>query len=202
MVELGALQRKEALNDRLNARLFARAELQAGADQLKEAAANTERGARNAFIIAAVTAVASAAFAAGALKITVSSAKADLSAGKTLEPGITLKPPTGGGADAPDMSGASQIAAAKAQAINLVGGTANSIGQSSSGMANAMDQSAAQIHQATQAEFQAEAEVTRSEGELEASEQQALHEFTTQMIQFIKELREIEAEELGIFAKG
>jgi len=204
MVELGALQRKEALNDRLLARLVARAELQAGAEELKDAADKTEKGAKLALIITAIASIATMAMSAYALKGVASSIKTDMPAKAPTDGGkLALQPPPGAGAGAgADASSASHMAAARLQTINVIGGTVSSMGQAGSTMANSKEQSGAQIDQAENAEFQAEAEVTRSEGELESSEQQDLHEFITQMIQFIKELREIEAEELGIFAKG
>ncbi|MEL6840620.1 MAG: hypothetical protein AAFP85_15110, partial [Pseudomonadota bacterium] len=70
------------------------------------------------------------------------------------------------------------------------------------GLGNASGQYFAQNLQADQAREQADAEVTKSEGELEAAEQQALQEFITQMIQFIKEMRDAEVEQLAVVTRG
>lgn len=171
MVELGALQRKEALNDRLLARDAAQAELKAGANKMDKAATATMSGAISSLVLGMVSAAASIAYA-------------KFSAQAMMK--------------APDT----QTGLAVAQQMNMKGGALGGLGNSASQFSNSIGQSVSQTHQADQAREQANAEVTKSEGELESTEQQALHEFISQMIQFLKELREIEAEELGVFAKG
>lgn len=180
LVELGAQQRQEALNDRLTARTTARAELVAGAEKLRDGAEDLKAGAKSAMITGIVTSAISIGFAvAGG----VAGTKAMYAA-------------RGGDKAAADA------ASALGQASSAIGNAIASMGQSISQYQSAVGQANSQLAQADQSELQAEAEVTKSEGELETSEQQALQEFVNQLIQFLKEMRDAEVEQMAVVTRG
>ncbi|WP_341367301.1 hypothetical protein [Yoonia sp. BS5-3] len=174
LVELGALQRKEALTDRLNAREAAKNELKAAAGELDRAAKATIAGAITNLVMSVVSVAISMAFA-GRSGAAMAGAKGDA---------------------------AVNAAASKAQTINMMGGAVNGVSTSLGGVGQASADAASKNFQADQNRQQADAEVTKSEGELEANEQQALNEFLSQIIQFIKELRDAEVEQLAVVTRG
>ncbi|MEL6683373.1 MAG: hypothetical protein AAFQ09_12135, partial [Pseudomonadota bacterium] len=143
MVEIGALQRKEALTDRLNAREAARGELQAGAAKLDAAADATRKGAIVNAVFATVGAMVSIGMSTAALG----------SVGKVFSGKV--------GEGFNDSV---------AQAQNGIGNAFNSgLGNGIGGSVNSMLQAKSQDLTAQNASIQAEAEVTKGEGELDAS---------------------------------
>ena len=201
--EIGALQRKEALNDRLLARDAAQSELKAGAKQLDSAATATMVGAGASLALGLVSAGVSIAFAGKAMSA-MNSGTASQGTVAVTQPGNAgaaaqgTNAAVGQGANAAANSNATTIA----QTINMKGGAIAGLASSGGQFAGAMGQSTAQTYQADQAREQANAEVTKSESELEATEQQALQEFVNQIIQFIKELRDAEVEQLAVVTRG
>lgn len=176
MVELGALQRKEALTDRLNTRNAAKAELEAAAGKLEASADETRAGAMANMVFS----MAASAISIGTAVRSASVAKSGLNGDE----------------------GTKQLMAVKAQAISGVGtGVSGLFSAAGGGISGAMDANA-KVLQADQQRISAEAEVTKGEGEMEASEQQALQEFINQMIQFIKEMRDAEVEQLAVVTRG
>lgn len=171
LVELGALQRKEALTDRLLARDAAQSELKAGANKLDAAATATMVGAGASLALGMVSAAISISYAGASAK-------------------MQLTGPPG------------QATSTAAQTTNMKGGAIAGVSSSLGQFSNSMAQATSQTFQADQAREQANAEVTKSEGEMEATEQQALQEFINQMIQFIKEMRDAEVEQLAVVTRG
>ena len=200
---LRALQRKEALNDRLLARDAAQSELKAGAKQLDSAATATMVGAGASLALGLVSAGVSIAFAGKAMSA-MNSGTASQGTVAVTQPGNAgaaaqgTNAAVGQGANAAANSNATTIA----QTINMKGGAIAGLASSGGQLAGAMGQSTAQTYQADQAREQANAEVTKSESELEATEQQALQEFVNQIIQFIIELRDAEVEQLAVVTRG
>ncbi len=213
LVELAAQQRQEALDSRLVARTAARAELEAGANKLRDASQDLRDGAKKALITGAITSgVAIAAAGAGGIAGGATMSKA--SQGMSGTAGATAK-----AADAVDDAAATASKSLEAANKQLIsnqagglaaigqsfaagGGAAGTLGGAISQQQSAEGQADAQLDQAEQAKLQAEAEVTKSEGELETSEQQALQEFVNQMIQFLKEMRDAEVEQMAVVTRG
>ncbi len=171
MVELGALQRKEALTDRLNAREAARGELNSAANKLDKSADVTRHAAKVSLAMGVLGGATSIAFAGGSLKV------------------------LGG-------SGDTQVITSTAQSLNGAGGGLSGLMNAGGQFATTTGQATSQTLQADQNRIQAESEVTKGEGEMEAAEQQALQEFVNQIIQFIKEMRDAEVEQLAVVTRG
>ncbi len=191
MIELGAQQRQDALESRLLARSVAQTELEAGADQLREAAQSTKDGAKAALITSSVMSSVAIGVSAGAGAASVSGAKtAHGYQGNKAEFQFS------------DAGLASAKMGAYGQGGNGGAQGLNGLGNAGSGFASAGGQAGSQEAQARQSELQASAEVTKGEKDLEANEQQALQEFVSQIIQFIKELRDAEVEQLAVVTRG
>ena len=118
-----------------------------------------------------------------------------ISVGVGVKAGTALK---GGGTDAVNV----QAQSMKSQQIMMMGGAVSGLSGALASTTGSLGQSISQTHQADQAREQANAEVTKSEGELEATEQQALQEFINQIIQFLKEMRDAEVEQLAVVTRG
>ncbi len=176
MVEIGAQQRQEALADRLNTRNAAKAELEAAAGKLEASADATRKGALMNMVFSMVAGAISIGFAAGTAKMT--------------------------GAGLKGVEGDKQLIAAQAQAVSGGGQGLSGLSSAAGAGAGGMMEANAKTLQADQQRISAEAEVTKGEGEMEASEQQALQEFVNQIIQFIKELRDAEVEQLAVVTRG
>ncbi len=213
LVELGAQQRQEALDSRLLARSTARAELVAGADKLRDASSDLRDGAQKAMVTAAITSGVAIA-AAGAGGVAGGMAMGTASKGMSTA-GQAATKAVDGMDDAAVTATKSLEAANKTlignkaggiasigQSFAAGGGAAGTIGGAVSQQQSATGQADSQLDQAEGSELQAEAEVTRSEGELEANEQQALQEFVNQMIQFLKEMRDAEVEQMAVVTRG
>ncbi len=199
LVELGAQQRREALDSRLISRSIARAELEAGADELRQAAKKTEKGALMSMVLTIVGSTIS--IAAGVMSLQASAAAMRTGGAGSLPTGNATTPGNRAMERTPDVV-AQDALTSRAYALKELAGITNQLVGSAAQYTKSTFDAGAQVDQATQGEFQAEAEVTKSEGEVEASEQQALHEFVSQMIRFIKEQLDAEVEQQAAVTRG
>ena len=185
LVELHNLQRKDALNNRLSARTEAKAQLQDQAGKLNDSADELLQGAIVNLVLTTVSAA-----------ITIVSSA--ISIGQT---GIALGSFDASTATQADTAKLSAIGG-KASNVSQLGGGISSLGSGAANFASTQSQAAAKEIESEGAILAAEAEETKSEGDIAREQQQSLDETTKQLIAFIKELRDAEVEQMAAITRG
>ncbi|MEP3667479.1 MAG: hypothetical protein ABJN42_12215, partial [Roseibium sp.] len=232
MIELSGLQRKEALDSRLAARQQAKSELQTQAGDMRAAAEKATEAAMIQMVVsvaaAAVSIVASAVSIGSSMK-SISSLKdvKQLSDTTVPEPrGSDIKIGNHRAPAAPSNSGwKSGQVGADPQGVSLetnvqmdlksigqkeamaggVTGIANAISSGAQGSSAAISSGATQEAEFLKADASlaaADAEETKSEGDLHREFQQTLDEMIKAMTNFLKEMRSAEVEQMAAVTRG
>ncbi|MEM8797306.1 MAG: hypothetical protein AAGE61_17230 [Pseudomonadota bacterium] len=232
MVENAGQQRKEALNQRLSSRLEAKEQLDRQAGDLSAAADKMRTGAITALVLTVVTAVVSIVMSAVSLRGMKGNMAELKNAGQQTQQATQLSNQaaqtskiasnTSGTAATKLNTQAAQMSnqanemnvnakisletvsasSAKAQQTASMGGAIGGMGSSSAGAVQSLTGAQAKDLEADASEEAAEAELTKSEADVDREVQQALDEFMKHLINFIKELRDAEVEQMAAVTKG
>lgn len=207
MIEQAQSQRESALNNRLNAREEAKGQLLDQASQMDKAAAEMVSGA---IVSLVMTVVASAIAIAGAglsLKSSFGGTQAKIEAankagadyaGGMMKAGMS---PTGavtaGGQVAKDTLGKTVTNLDKfGMLANQIGQAVSNILSAGGGLGKAMYEAASKEAEADGARLAAQAQDTQADADMAKEIQSALDEMLKAIINFLKELREAEANQM------
>jgi hypothetical protein len=199
MVEQAAQQRKDALEDRLQARETAKSQLMDQAGEMKNSAEKLRSGAIAALVL---TVVMSAISIAGS----IASLKGAASAGKQLK-GMSTE-----GFDHPDTGQLKltqhnfeikkiDIGSTRSGIYGTLGQMANSLGQGTANFASAESQSESKEAEARGSVDAAQAQDSQAIADTKKEVQQALDDMIKSIIAFLKELKDAKAEMARAFTK-
>lgn len=273
MIEFAAEQRKNALDNRLQAREEAKTALQSQANEMRESASKMMIGAVVSLVVSVVMAAVSIGMSAAATlqtgklsksmaseidmelpklpkpsfmrsstpdapevtapKIqapkdtTVDLPKVDTpdtpKATKPLDDGVELpkvddKSGKGSKSTKPDDDATTppndavdldrkfkfdtlNMAGSRWQSIGTIGGSVNQVGQSVSGASSGMTQAQGKLDEAEGSEDAARAQEAEAAGEIEKNLQQTMDEFIKSIVNFLKELKEAEVDQMRALTK-
>lgn len=179
LIEMAADQRKSALESRLAAREEAKGELMQQAGTMRSEAAKMIAGAIVSAIVQIIGAGVSIGFSASAMK--------SLDAGKMGTLGKDLR--------------VDDFSRGMADVNNAIGGAVKSIGDAVGNMVNGMLQGAAKLDAAQGTEHAAEAEEIRGKGDMAKELGDAVEEMIKAVINFLKELKDAQAEQMRSLTK-
>lgn len=199
MVKLSNMSRENVLDQRLQARSAARSDLEASAEQSREAAAKQIAGAIVSFVVATVAAVASLAGSIGSIKNSKEALSQSTQANK-LEKGAETARLSGDKAF-PEMNETAKNASVTAQHATLAarrsadigtalsqltGGLGNLVGGSLDGAAK-IDEAQGKEHEASATDQQAQSDVTKKAMD-------DIEELVKSAIQFLKAMASAEVD--------
>lgn len=178
LIEMAADQRKSALESRLSAREEAKGELMQQAGTMRSEASKMIAGA----IVSAIVSIASAGISIGF----------SMSAASNLKTGMS-----GTGKDI----SVDDFHKGMADVRNAVGGAVKTAMDAVANMINSSLQAAAKIDQAEGTEHAAEAEEIRGKGDMAKELGDAVEEMIKAVINFLKELKDAQAEQMRSLTK-
>ncbi|MEM6677613.1 MAG: hypothetical protein AAGF48_15480 [Pseudomonadota bacterium] len=220
-LEMAQLQRKDALNSRLLAREAAMGQMIKEAGKMMDAADEMRKGAIFSLVftvVAAAVTVAAAGFSARGQMKSLNGQKTQLEGDQMANSGSQMQKMGQANKDIElETAGTGKIAAGKAKSIHgieMQGSGVNStlknqilnsfsqllqgIGRAGEGFwnANAKDKEAEGRMIAADAEFQ------RSQGDIDRDIQNAMMEMANKIIEFVKQLKEAEVNQMAAITKG
>lgn len=194
MVELAALQRKSALDARLEAREEAKSTALEAAGKLDDAAKEIRTGAIIALVLTVVASVVSIAMSAVSIK----------GAGKAMATSKEAGAAANAGNQSLSGSLNTQASAqsARAQSMATLGGTFSQLLQAGGKYGEAEMQAQQKETEAEGARLNALAEMVRGEADIDKEVFQALDELIKSIINFVKERLEAEVNEMAAITRG
>lgn len=205
LLEQTAMQRHEALQQRLNAREFARIDLLTQAAEMNEQAKNMRDGAIASVVLSVVAAAVSVVGGAFSLKSSGTALKqADESLALTEKSAIIgIKSRAGKAltAEAGSLSTTSQANSAYGQGIGVItGGVSQALG-SLGGMSKSLADADGKFNEAQGATAAAEAQNKAAVGDMAKEVQGALDDMIRAIITFLKELQEARSQQMQAFTR-
>ena len=194
MVELAALQRKSALDARLEAREEAKNTALDAAGKLDDAAKEIRTGAVIALVLTIVASVVSIIMSAVSIKGAAGAASTSKEAGAAAKAGNQ-----GLSSSLNSQAGAQS---ARAQSMATLGTTFSQLLQAGGKFGEAEMQAQQKETEAEGARLNALAEMIRGEGDIDKEVFQALDELIKAIINFVKERLEAEVNEMAAITRG